>query len=411
MLKTKTTVVYKNTIKAYNQKYRIIANKGGTRSGKTFATLQLLLTIMINSPGKLIISVVSHSFPHLYGGAIRDWENIIETVDGLSVESVRTKNPHIYKIGKSLLEFIGFDKPGKALGAARDILFINEANKMPFSVCHQLMQRTTRCIFLDWNPSEQYWFQTQGIIDRDDCIVINSTFLDNIQNLTSGQLSDLREAKKKHDAEVEAGTKGYWYNWWRVYGLGLDGKLEGVIFTNWHEFEILPSDIDYYRIFVVDFGSVDPTTLSEIYFDRSERRAYLYEHKYEPFTKEFRNVDLINLINDVNANNDEVVCDSARPDLISEMQIAGIAAMRAKKGANSRVIHRELMQQFTWYLHKKSKNAIREFETHKWVIGKDGEATKKPEDANDHIIDAVGYGTEYYYRSFIGDYYNEENQN
>ena len=110
----KTTTVFDKTIQAYNDGYRIIANRGGARSGKTFSELQLINLIQQNSKRQRIITTVSHSFPHLAGGAIRDFEKIIDE-DGFNIESVRVKNPYIYTIRKSLHEFVGFDKPGKAL--------------------------------------------------------------------------------------------------------------------------------------------------------------------------------------------------------------------------------------------------------------------------------------------------------
>ena len=70
--------VYWKIYEAAKQKPRYISNKGGTRSTKTYSTLQFLYMLIHDKdrPGD-ITSVVSESFPHLKKGAIRDFENII----------------------------------------------------------------------------------------------------------------------------------------------------------------------------------------------------------------------------------------------------------------------------------------------------------------------------------------------
>jgi len=392
----KTTRVYDETLAAYLEGFTIIANKGGTRSSKTFSELQLFDTIMEFSKRKRIITVVSHSFPHLFGGAIRDFENILED-KGVALDQVRLVSPRQYRINKSLLEFIGFDKPGKALGAARDILLINEANKMPFSICHQLMTRTTECVFLDWNPSEDFWFDTEGYAERKDCRVITSNFYDNIDNLSDRQLTELREAKRKAMDEDRKGKRGYWWNWWQVYGLGNKGQLEGVIFQNWTTYKELPEDADLYLLFVVDWGGGDPTTLTELNFDGDNNSLYIKEHVYQG---QILNSKLIEKILQVNASNVPVICDSARKDKIFELQMASINAMGATKGEGSIIDGIERLQEFSIFIHEDSSNAIDEFSKYKRVQDPvTGNFLDIPEDKNNHIIDPCRYGARFYRRN------------
>ena len=70
--------VYWKILDAAKQKPRYISNKGGTRSTKTYSTLQFLHLLIpaVDKAGD-ITSVVSESFPHLKKGAIRDFESII----------------------------------------------------------------------------------------------------------------------------------------------------------------------------------------------------------------------------------------------------------------------------------------------------------------------------------------------
>lgn len=72
----KTTKVYKKNRIAYESKdYRVIANQGSTRSGKTYSVSQLL-ALYIPYKEKKSISIVSPSLPHLKRGARRDFLEI-----------------------------------------------------------------------------------------------------------------------------------------------------------------------------------------------------------------------------------------------------------------------------------------------------------------------------------------------
>jgi len=163
------------TMQAYKKGFRFIINSGGSRSSKTYSTLQLIYLLAKNGKKKRIIHIVSYSTPHLRDGAITDFEDIIQT-EGEDLEQVRLKNPYTYTIGNSIIKFIGVDKIGKALGGQKDILFINEANNMQWKVVHQLIQRTTETVFIDYNPSVDFWVDKEGISARDNAIVLNSTF-------------------------------------------------------------------------------------------------------------------------------------------------------------------------------------------------------------------------------------------
>lgn len=389
----KPTKVFDQTLAAYLDGYRYIANKGGSRSGKTFSALQLFLMIMLESNKSRLITVVSHSFEHLRGGAIRDFDKILEC-EGVVPDDVRTKSPYIYTIGHSKLEFIGFDKMGKALGAARDILFINEANKMPWQIIHQLLQRTTETVFYDWNPANDFWHQNEGLVNEDCTCEIVSTFFDNIQNLTAAQIEEFKRGKRNAAKEELKGKKGYWYNWWRVYGLGLDGILEGVIFEKWEEYTDLPHG-DYFQFFGIDWGGNDPTTVCEV--NIRENNMYIREHLYQP---QVLNSKLIDLLNNIVPLNAYIICDSARKDKIYELQCAGLNAIGSTKGAGSIIDGLDMMHEFNIFVYSGSENAKRELAQYCWAKDRTtGKSLSIPEDDNNHIIDPVRYITRFYYKN------------
>src|SRR5687767_12057397 len=76
----KTTPVFQRNAWAYQSDTQIICNEGGSRSGKTYSIIQLLIGIATQERNKRI-SIVSHSLPHIKRGALRDFQIIMEGVD------------------------------------------------------------------------------------------------------------------------------------------------------------------------------------------------------------------------------------------------------------------------------------------------------------------------------------------
>jgi phage terminase large subunit len=374
----KVTSVYTKTLEALVNGYRFIINEGGTRSSKTFSELQLFKTISENTNKHEINTIVSHSFPHLEGGAIRDFDKIL-TDEGISLSEVKTKHPCVYKLGNQIIEFIGFDRPGKALGAARDRLFINEANKMPFDICHQLMQRTTQTIFIDYNPSHEFWIDTEGYKERKDSIVIHSTFLDNIQNLTEGQLNELMEAKRKAEIEEKQGLKGYWYNYWRVYGLGLPGIIEGTILTNW---EIGEFDEKLPYIYGLDFGVKDQDALIRCAIDKKKKIVYWDEKIYRNNLSTNQLKELISKA--VIKRNDLIIADTSGKRTIKDYK--GDFNIKPVNKPNIVESIKKLMN-YKIVITPDSKNLKHEIKNWIW-LDKKGEV---PIDENNHLLDAGRY--------------------
>ncbi len=84
-------------------------------------------------------------------------------------------------------------------------------------------------IYLDFNPANEFWVHKE-LKDEPDADFIILTYKDN----EALDESIVRQIEKNRD---KAATSSYWANWWRVYGLGEVGMLEGVIF----DFHLLPS--------------------------------------------------------------------------------------------------------------------------------------------------------------------------
>lgn len=369
-----TTKVYKLNLDALlTGEYRVIANKGGTRSGKTYSLVSLLLSYSVIAKQALTIDIVSESLPHLKRGAMNDMEDITDAeklVEGVHFDLNRSD--HIYTFPNGVkMRFFSADDWGKVKGSKRDILFINECNRIPWEVYRQLAVRTTDTIFLDWNPDTEFWYEEKGVNVRPDTMEIHSTYLDN------PYLSDVQIA------EIESNKDDV--GWWQVYGLGLTGRPQGVIYKRWKQVASIPP---HARLVGrgLDFGFMtDPTAIVDVYMADGE--LWLDERMYRQ-----------GLTNDVIAQhlrglNGSTIADSAEMKSIAEIRNYGVPAVEpAMKGADSVRAGIQILQRYEMNVTSSSLNLIYELRNYKWREDRmTGKLLNEPVDKHNHALDAVRY--------------------
>jgi phage terminase large subunit len=348
--------------------------QGGTSAGKTFAVLPVLIDIAAKN--KLTeISVVAESIPHLKRGAMKDFKKImVETNRFVYSRWNATDFKYTFANG-SQIEFFSADNDAKLRGARRDYLYMNEANNMTFHAYTELASRTKQGVYLDWNPVNEFWFHTDLMNDNDvDFIIVN--YLDN-EACPESALNFILKAKEK------ASTSSYWDNWYKVYGLGQIGSLEGVIFNNWQTIDTIPNDARLLG-YGLDFGySNDPTAIVEVYKWNDKR--IVNEICYQ---KELSNSQIAKLI----TSKLPVYCDSAEPKSIAELTKLGVRAFGVTKGADSINFGIQTMQSQEYLITKHSTNLINELRKYAWDKDKKtGAKLNKPIDHFNHAIDSLRY--------------------
>src|SRR3990167_7831831 len=239
------------TQKIFSLNKRIRAVAGGPAASKTISILVWLIDYAQVSTNE-ILTIVSESYPHLEGGSIRDFKNIMVS-QGYWKDSAWNETKHYYTFPKgSIIEFKSIDKLGAAHGPRRDVLFLNEANNIPWNIADQLITRTRNIVWMDWNPSEEFWFYTEMQPHRKDIDFITLTYLD---NEALDPVSKFEIESHKHNT-----------SWWKVYGLGQLGVIESRIYSNWRIIEELPHEARLERT-GIDFGyRNDPTAIVDIYY-------------------------------------------------------------------------------------------------------------------------------------------------
>ncbi len=273
----------------------------------------------------------------------------------------------------SYMEFFSTDQPDKLRGARRDILYINEANNINFESYQQLSIRTKDIIWIDFNPTHEFWAHTE-LQEDEDSETLRLTYKDN-EALSPLIVKEIEKAREK------AKTSDYWANWWNVYGLGLQGSLEGVVFSNWKVIPSLPTEARLIGC-GLDFGySNDPTALIGIYKYNDTR--ILDEILY---STGMVNSEIAQYIPKT-----AIFADSAEPKSIEEIRRLSVNIRPVKKGPDSIIYGLQTMHTQKYLITQKSTNVIKEFRNYCYDTDKNGKTLNKPIDKYNHAIDAIRY--------------------
>lgn len=363
------------TKKIANLRKRIKGIQGGTSASKTISTLLILIAESQTDSTPKLTSVVSESMPHLRRGAMRDFLNIMQDHHYYQEANWnRTEFIYTFETG-SKIEFFSADTPDKVRGPRRDRLFINECNNIPFEAFNQLEVRTREEIYLDWNPTNEFWFYTD-VKDNPEMEVdhIIITYKDN---------EALEESIVK-SIESRRANKG----WWAVYGLGQLGEVEGKIYKDWKlDLDEIPHEARLER-YGLDFGySNDPTSVVAIY---SYNGGYIVDeimHRKGLSNKQIAD-HMLNLPVAL------IIADSAEPKSIDEIASYGLSIIGANKGQGSVNQGIQYVQDQRITVTKNSPNIKKAYNNYLWMVDKDGKILNVPDHYLSDAMDALRYGME-----------------
>ena len=357
------------TKKLNKLKKRIRGIAGGTSAGKTISITQLLIDKAQRDKKPTLTSITSESMPHLKRGAIRDFLNIMEEHNYFNPTLWnKTDFTYTFETG-SKIEFFSLDMPHKVRGPRRQRLFINEANNIPLETFDQLEIRTTDEIWLDWNPTQEFWFYTD-VKNRANVDFEILTYKDN-EGLDKS-IVDSIESRKDNK------------NWWLVYGLGQLGEVEGKIYTDWIIIDEIPHEARLER-YGLDFGySNDPTSIVAVY--KYNGGFILDETAYQTKLKNNQIAAILN-----NRDKCLVIADSAEPKSIDEIGGEGISILACQKGPGSINKGIDYVQQQQISITKRSLNIIREYRNYMWKTDRDGKIINEADGGFDHSMDALRY--------------------
>lgn len=362
------------TKKVFALRKRIRAIAGGTSASKTISILIWLIDYCQTRKNKLA-SVVSESYPHLSGGAIRDFKGIMKD-RGYWDDGRWNETKHIYRFETGCeLEFTSPDTYGKAHGPRRDVLFINEANNLDYKIADQLIVRTREIVWMDWNPTSEFWFYTEMLPNRpDDIDFITLTYKDN----------EALDPVTVQEIESHKNRKG----WWTGYGEGKLGEVEGKIYNGWKIIDDVPHEARLER-FGLNFGYTGhPAAIVAIYYLNG---GYILDEL--AYSQGLLNRMLADIINS-QPRKALTVADSAEPKSIDDLKELQVSIVPAEKGQDSVRHGIEVVQDQQISITRRSVNVIREYRNYLWKYDKNGKMIEpnEPEEPFHYSMDAVRYG-------------------
>jgi len=419
-VKFKVTNVFKKNESSYhNPNTRYIVNSGGSRSSKTYSILQLFVIVLMEKRNYKI-SCYRNLRIDCIDTVGQDFKNIIEH-SGLSDRFVHNIKDAkwLCKATGSVIYFAGTEKIHKALGQQNNMIFLNEISEFSLAVFNQLDQRTRDKVFIDYNPSKDFWIESYR--ENDLAVFLHSTYKDN-PFLTKGITLKL-ESYNPYEVDstyVENGQVFYKESpvseknqppvninniknntadkyLYEVYCLGLGSEKPNRIYTGWKTceesfFHALP----YEKFYGLDFGVSSPTAVVEACFD-GDRTFYINEILYKPMGE--MGMTLGEYIQQKRANGKPLVdrdkimvCDSAKKSMVLDLAKQGLNAVPALKGQGSVSRTISSVQSFNIVYTKSSLNLKEEYFEYSWKLDRYGLADESPElHKPDHLMDSTGY--------------------
>lgn len=355
--------------------WRIWVLQGSMSAGKTVAALLQMIDWAIEFPGT-IGTIVADSLTRLRKDAMRTFLDICRDTNLLKACTWNASELVLSFPNGSIIEFCSIEQLD-GQGAKRDFLYVNEANRISWKQFSDLEPRTRRRIIIDFNPVNKFWAHTELVENkyRTDVVFRKFTYLDN-EGMDDMSVRALE--MRRGD-----GTS----NWWRVYGLGEIGSLEGNVYEGWQSVDMAEIEKGKLIRYGLDFGYNDPTALVGIY-ELEDGATGIVELLYE---NHMTDQDYAERFEELGIDPSVlIVADSARPETIAAIRNDGYRCIGAlkDKGSVMRGIKRVLKRPIKYY----GRNLEREFLTYAWRKKKStGETLDEPQDGNDHLMDALRY--------------------
>ncbi len=364
-LEVNTTISYQHINDCPTRVCHLI---GGSRSGKTYATLQWCIVQALQN--KEDITIVRKTIPSLKRTVMKDFKEIMEGM-GIWFENDWNATDRVYSFYTgSQIQFISTDNAEKLRGVKSSILWIEEASEVDSEAYLQLSIRTTGKIILSYNPTVSPW---HWLREMEGCTRYFTNYKNNpyLEKSVVKALEDLKNTNPKA---------------YQVYALGEYTTNEKAIY----DFEIvewLPDNAEFIA-YGLDFGyATDPSALVSLW-KLNGNEIYILEHCYD---RGMVTEDMINLLRGIVKDREAIWADSSEPRMIEELSRAGFNIRPVVKGKDSINFGIGVLRNYQLKIPKVCQNLVNEFYSYEWETDRFGRVLDKPVDFNNHLLDAARY--------------------
>lgn len=368
---------------------RMILTYGGAGSGKSVASAQIAMLALLQGRNQLIVRKVARTHRH------STFAEALAALDQLKIGKLMqvTRSTLLIRcVNGAEAHFVGCDNVEK-LKSIRptkgmfDDIHIEEATELTLQDLYVIDTRQRgisdkpRRMFLRFNPIyASHWIKKEFFdSDKWDALLHKTTYKDNL--FLSEQDKQKYESYKNIDE--------YMYN---VYALGEWGLLGGVIFDKLDIVNDKPQELAGIKpLYGLDFGYEHPSACIRVFCN--DNTIYIDDEIYE---RKLTNDELAKEVLPFSAG-ELVVCDTAEPKSIKELQRHGVKAIPAKKGQGSILTGIKFIKERRLVINERCVNVIAELEQYRRKVASDGTYLEEPVDANNHAIDAIRYALEQVY--------------
>lgn len=380
--------------------YRVVKGSRGSKKSKTTAL-------------NFVVNLLKYPWANLL--VVRRYSNTNKqsTYTDFKWACNQLKVSHLFKFNESLPEitlkstgqkilFRGLDDELKITSITVDVgilcwAWFEEAyqieNEDKFSTVVESIRGTLdvldfyKQITVTFNPwNERHWLK-KVFFDEDtkraDTLALTTTFRCN-------EWLDEVDIKRYEDLYVTNPRRA------RIVCDGEWGVAEGLVYENVQvadfDKEVLLQSGNYKLCVGLDFGFThDPTALVTYLIDDQSKNIYVFDEHYQVglFTK-----DIAKMISDKGYASSQIIADCAEARLIEELKSEyGIRRIKAsRKGKDSIMAGVSKLQGYKIVVHPSCTHIMDEFYSYCYQQDKEGKWLNKPEDKNNHLMDALRYG-------------------
>ena len=361
-----------------DEKKKLVLNRGGARSSKSYSISQTLCLKFRNERKKKIL-VIRKTHKSLTISTQPVIEKILADWDMLKYCRVNKSQGSIW-FRSNFMHFSGLDDPEKMKSTDWNYIFVEEANEFTYDDIVMLELRLSaptvssqpNQMFLAFNPMDDNLY-TKQLETRDDCEVIISSYKDNLY-LSEDYITSIERLK---DADSYL---------WKIYGCGEYATPQGVVHSNWL-IDDQTYTAQYAKWYAVDFGTNEPAVLTEfLQLSQTDIRANALLYRTG-----LNHRELIAAIKGEigNHNHLPIYCDSAEPDRIDEMRQAGLNAIKATKRVKDGI---DYVNRYRLHIPSACVDGIKELKSFCYKKDRNGKLTDEVVEYNDHFVSTLRYG-------------------